>query len=181
MPYDWRVRHTSALAVGVQHHSLHEAVIARAEGLDVLDVCPTKEEVEEKIARIGTGKRWRPIMMITADGAQEPVRQAFSWKGTRGKGEWKEVKGFRVYLLDGNRIEHLISWHRWNKPGAWRSSQDDTGSRLDSGGKGQDWCGGRWSGLDLEPGPGAISQRQAGAGFLPLLGVPPWRVCCSIW
>ena len=93
--------------------SLHESVNRVAEGLDVLDVCPSKTEVEEKIARIAEGKRWRPVMMITLDGAQEPVRPEPSpRKGKRGKGEWKEVKGFRIYLLDGDRIEHLISWHQ---------------------------------------------------------------------
>lgn len=94
-------------------HSLHRAVNQVAEGLDILDVCPSKAEVEEKIARIAVGKRWRPVMMLTADGAEEPVRPEPSpRKGKRGKGEWKEVKGFRIYLLDGDRIEHLISWHQ---------------------------------------------------------------------
>jgi hypothetical protein len=100
-------------AAQFSEHSLFEAVNRVAEGLDVLDVCPTKAEVEEKIARIAEGKRWRPVLMMTVDGAQEPVRPEPSpWKGTRGKGDWKEVKGFRIYLLDGDRIEHLISWHQ---------------------------------------------------------------------
>jgi len=34
------------------------------------------------------------------------------WKGQRGKGEYKEVKGFRLYLIDTDRIVHLISWHQ---------------------------------------------------------------------
>jgi hypothetical protein len=94
-------------------HGLHESVNRVAEGVDVLDVCPSKAEVEGKIARIAEGKRWRPVMMMTADGAQEPVRPEPSpRKGKRGKGDWKEVKGFRLYLLDGDRIEHLISWHQ---------------------------------------------------------------------
>ena len=93
--------------------SLHQSVNRVAEGLGILDVCPSKAEVEEKIARIGEGKRWRPIMMMTLDGAQEPVRPEPSpRKGKRGKGDWKEVKGFRFYLLDEDRIEHLISWHQ---------------------------------------------------------------------
>jgi hypothetical protein len=52
-------------------------------------------------------------MMMTADGAQEPVRPEPSpRKGKRGKGDWKEVKGFRLYLLDDKRIDHLMSWHQ---------------------------------------------------------------------
>ena len=27
-------------------------------------------------------------------------------------GEWKEVKGFRTYLIDTDNIIHLISWHQ---------------------------------------------------------------------
>lgn len=94
-------------------HGLHQSVNRVAEGLGILDVCPSKAEVEEKIARIGEGKRWRPVMMMTLDGAQEPVRPEPSpRKGKRGKGDWKEVKGFRLYLIDEDRIEHLISWHQ---------------------------------------------------------------------
>jgi hypothetical protein len=94
-------------------HSLHESVNRVAEGLNILDTCPSKAEVEEKIARIAEGKRWRPVMMMTIDGAKEPVRPEPSpRKGKRGKGDWKEVKGFRLYLLDGDRIDHVLSWHQ---------------------------------------------------------------------
>jgi hypothetical protein len=94
-------------------HGLHQSVNRVAEGLGILDVCPSRAEVEEKIAQIGEGKRWRPVMMMTLDGAQEPVRPEPSpRKGKRGKGDWKEVKGFRLYLIDEDRIEHLISWHQ---------------------------------------------------------------------
>jgi len=94
-------------------HSLHESVNRVAEELEILDVCPSKAEVDEKIARIAEGKRWRPVMMMTIDGAKEPVRPEPSpRKGKRGKGEWKEAKGFRLYLLDEDRIDHLISWHQ---------------------------------------------------------------------
>jgi hypothetical protein len=86
---------------GFSEHGLHESVKRVAEGLGILDVCPSKEEVEERIARIGDGKRWQPFMMMTLDGAQEPVRPEPSpRKGKRGKGDWKEVKGFRLYLID---------------------------------------------------------------------------------
>jgi hypothetical protein len=94
-------------------HSLHKSVNRVAEELGILDVCPSKEEVEKKIARIGEGKRWRPIMMMTLDGAQEPVRPEPSpRKGKRGKGDWREAKGFRLYLIDEDRIDHVISWHQ---------------------------------------------------------------------
>jgi len=97
-------------------HSLHQSVNRVAEEINLLDVCPSKAEVEEKVARIAEGKRWRPVMMITVDGAKEPTRPEPSpRKGKRGKGEWKEAKGFRIYLLDEDRIDHLISWHQIEK------------------------------------------------------------------
>jgi hypothetical protein len=51
--------------------------------------------------------------MIGIDGAHAPTRpEPSERKGPRGKGEWREVKGFRLYLLDNERIIHLISWHQ---------------------------------------------------------------------
>jgi hypothetical protein len=51
---------------GFSEHGLHESVNRVAEGLGILDVCPSKEEVAKKIARIGEGKHWRPVMMMTS-------------------------------------------------------------------------------------------------------------------
>ena len=30
----------------------------------------------------------------------------------RWRHEWREAKGFRFYLLDGERIVHVLSWHQ---------------------------------------------------------------------
>ena len=92
---------------------IHECVQKIAGGLDVRDVCPGKAEVAEKIADFSEGKRLRPVMMLAVDGAYAPVRPEPSpHKGERGKGDWDEVKGLRFYLIDKDRIEHLISWHQ---------------------------------------------------------------------
>lgn len=70
-------------------------------------------EILHKIEALSEGKSRRPVLMIGIDGAHAPTRQEPSpRKGKRGKGEWKEVKGFRMYLLDKNEIIHLISWHQ---------------------------------------------------------------------
>jgi hypothetical protein len=114
LPYDL-ASETFERCTGLQFsaHSLHGAVNRVAEGLTILDVCPTREELSEKIDRVAQGKRWRPVMMLTIDGAKEPVRPEPSpRKGKRGKGEWKEAQGFRLYLLDGDRIDHVVSWHQ---------------------------------------------------------------------
>lgn len=84
-----------------------------ANHFDILDICPTKDEIEQKINELSEGKFRRPVMMMAIDGAHAPTRPEPSpWKGKRGKGEWKEAKGFRVYLIDTERIIHLISWHQ---------------------------------------------------------------------
>ena len=84
-----------------------------ANHLDILNVCPTKEEMEQKISELSEGKFRRPVIMLAIDGAHAPTRPEPSpWEGKRGKGKWKEAKGFRIYLVDKDRIIHLISWHQ---------------------------------------------------------------------
>jgi hypothetical protein len=39
-------------------------------------------------------------------------RKNYRAKRKKWKGEWREAKGFRMYLVDGDRILHLISWHQ---------------------------------------------------------------------
>jgi len=81
--------------------------------LDILDVCPSADEIEQKIDEFSKGKFRRPVMMLAIDGAHAPTRpQPSAWRGKRGEGEYKEVKGFRLYLIDRDRIVHLISWHQ---------------------------------------------------------------------
>jgi hypothetical protein len=78
-----------------------------------LDICPEKDEIFRQIDALSEGRFRRPILMIGIDGAHAPTRPEPSpRKGKRGKGEWKEVKGFRMYLIDNKKIVHLISWHQ---------------------------------------------------------------------
>ena len=99
--------------IDLSNHHSHDVSNEIAQGLDLLDVCPDKDEIHDKIDQLSAGKFRRPILMIGLDGAHAPTRAEPSpRKGKRGKGEWQEVKGFRLYLLDGDRISHLISWHQ---------------------------------------------------------------------
>jgi hypothetical protein len=92
---------------------VHETANEISEGLDILDVCPTKAEIEKKIVELSQFRTWRPVMMIAIDGANEPIRPTPSpWRGKRGKYDYKEAKGFRIYLIDSSQIVHLISWHQ---------------------------------------------------------------------
>ncbi|MBI3300933.1 MAG: ISKra4 family transposase [Deltaproteobacteria bacterium] len=102
---------------------LHELTNAVAEGLGVLDVAPSREEIVAKIAEAATGRRWRPIVVLAIDGADVPIRPETAKghragrkhqraKRARWQGQWREAKGFRFYLVDDDRIVHLLSWHQ---------------------------------------------------------------------
>lgn len=96
-------------------HHMHDTTNAIGEQAGVLDVCPGKEELDEKIGQLSQGRHRRPVMMLGIDGAHGPMRPEptpHPRKGKRGKGEWKEIKGFRLYLIDSQEIIHLMSWHQ---------------------------------------------------------------------
>ena len=103
----------------VSEHSAHEITNEAAEGLGVVEVSPSREEVEQKIEAAGKrkGRKWRPIMVVGIDGADTPTRALEETaqregKRPRWKGQWREAKGFRIYLVDGDRIDHVLSWHQ---------------------------------------------------------------------
>ena len=102
---------------------LHTVTNAVAEGLGVLDVAPTRAEIEAQLAAVATGQRRRPILVLALDGAYVPLRPEAARgsrpgrkkqraKRARWQGEWHEAKGFRCYLVAGDRIVHLLSWHQ---------------------------------------------------------------------
>ena len=104
-------------------HTMHEVVGDIGKDVDVLDVAPSVEEVKRKIREVGGGKKWRPILVLATDGAHVPTRPESAKGKRRGRkkvrakranweGEWKEAKGFRFYLVDGDMIVHILSWHQ---------------------------------------------------------------------
>jgi len=109
---------------------MHTLTNRVAEDLSVLEVMslgltlvPSREQIDERIAQVSAGKWRRPVLVLGIDGAFAPTRPE-SARGRRPgqrrqrarrppwKGQWREVKGFRFYLIDGERIVHLISWHQ---------------------------------------------------------------------
>lgn len=124
VPYETASELTEELTgVSLTEPPIHQTVAALTEGVEVLDVCPSVEEVRQKIAKVASGKTWRPILVLSIDGADVPTRPETA-KGTRRgrkkhrakrrrwQGKWREAKGFRAYLIDGDRIVHLFSWHQ---------------------------------------------------------------------
>jgi len=63
------------------------------------------------------------VVVLGIDGAYVPTRpesareRRAGQRGTRAKrapwrGQWRDAKGFRFYLMDAGRIVHLLSWHQ---------------------------------------------------------------------
>jgi hypothetical protein len=104
-------------------HTAHEVTQAVAAGVTVLDVAPSREEITAKIAAVATGQPWRPILVLAIDGGEVPTRPETAKgrrpgrkkaraKRPRWRGEWREAKGFRFYLLADDRIVQVLSWHQ---------------------------------------------------------------------
>lgn len=109
--------------LSLSDHITHEVVDALGDGLSVLDVSPSAEAIGQKVAFLAKEKTWRPIVVLAIDGAavptrpeqakgRRPGRKRQRAKRARWQGQWREAKGFRFYLLDGDRIVHLLSWHQ---------------------------------------------------------------------
>ncbi len=85
--------------------------IAQAAQLDV--VIPDSEEIERRIEKAKGGSEELPVLVVATDGAHAPTRPKGGRKGKRGQGAWREVKGFRLYLLgEDDRVIHIAGWHR---------------------------------------------------------------------
>ena len=124
VPYDEAPRLFGDLpGVRVGSERMHTFTNRVAAGLTVLDVAPSREESERRVAAVAAGRLRRPVLVLGIDGAYGPTRPA-SARGrrpgqahqrarrARWRGEWHEGKGFRFYLLDGDRIVHVLSWHQ---------------------------------------------------------------------
>jgi hypothetical protein len=109
--------------ISLSSERLHALTNPVAEGLSVLDVAPSREESDQRVREVAAGRFRRPVLVLGIDGAYVPSRPE-SARGTRpGQGrkrarrarwkhEWREAKGCRFYLLDGDRIVQVLSWHQ---------------------------------------------------------------------
>jgi len=124
VPYDEAhtlFRDLSGLGMGSERmHTLTNHV---AEGLTVLDVAPSRDEIEGHIVEVGAGNWRRPVLVLGVDGAYVPTRPSsargrrpgqgrYRAKRARWQGQWRDAKGFRFSLIDGDRIVHVLSWHQ---------------------------------------------------------------------
>ena len=95
----------------ISDHFIHETFEAVGSEAHLEDVIPTEAEIAKRIKQASNSK-WRPILVVASDGAHLPTRPKAGRNDKRGKGQWQEAKGFRIYLLSKNRIIHVASWHQ---------------------------------------------------------------------
>jgi hypothetical protein len=60
--------------VNMGSERMHTLTNQVAEGLTVLDIAPSREQIEERIAEVATGKWRRPVVVLGLDGAFVPTR-----------------------------------------------------------------------------------------------------------
>lgn len=94
-------------------HCMQDVAEKVGEAADTVRVLPSRQQVEALIEQAGNGRVWRPVLVVAADGAMVPTRPAAQSRSQkRGTGEWKEAKGFRLYLVGHERIDQILSWHQ---------------------------------------------------------------------
>jgi hypothetical protein len=109
--------------LALSDHTSHEVTGELRDELGVLEVSPTATDVAHRVAEMAAGKRWRPLMVLAIDGAYVPTRPEQATESVTGRqrprakragwqGEWKEAKGVRFYVVERERIVHLLSWHQ---------------------------------------------------------------------
>jgi hypothetical protein len=125
---------TQLTGLALSDHTIHMVAGELSQELGVLDVSPPATEIARRVAEMAAGQAWRPVLVLAIDGAFVPTRPeeakgpAAGRRHTRAKraswqGAWKEAKGFRFYLVDQERIVHLLSWYQV-------ASDEDMGTAL---------------------------------------------------
>ena len=99
--------------IRMSDHCLQDVAESIGQAADKMRVLPSRQQVEKLIEKESEGRVWRPVLVVAGDGAHVPTRkQAKSRSQKRGPGEWREAKGFRIYLVGQERITQMMSWHQ---------------------------------------------------------------------
>jgi hypothetical protein len=124
MPYEEAQTLCSDLTgVKLGSERLHTFTHQAAEGLTVLDVAPSRDDIERRLAEMAAGRFRRPVLVLGIDGAYVPTRPDSARERRPGprhsrarraswRGQWRDAKGFRFSLMDAERIVHLLSGHQ---------------------------------------------------------------------
>src|SRR5262249_49252112 len=106
------VWHPDGRGVSVGSERMHTVTNHVAERLTVLEVAPARDEIARRITAVAADRWRRPVVVLGIDGAFVPTRPDSTRArrpGRRGqrdrragwRGQWRDAKGFRFYLLDG--------------------------------------------------------------------------------
>lgn len=95
----------------VSDHFMHDTFEEVGSEACLEDVIPGAEQIRRRIKET-SGDVWRPVLVVASDGAHLPTRPKAKRNEKRGNGYWQEAKGFRIYLLNKDRIIHVASWHQ---------------------------------------------------------------------
>ncbi len=99
--------------ISFSENTLHDFLANFTKDITLEEILPSVEEIVQRIAHVKGSAKRRPVLVVATDGAHLPTRPLPGRKGKRGPGEYKEAKGFRLYLLgSGNKIVQLVSWHQ---------------------------------------------------------------------
>ena len=94
-------------------HCLHDTLNRIGTLAPIEEVIPSAEEITQRIESVSSPEEELPVLVVASDGAHTPTRPKAGRSSRRGPGKWREVKGFRIYLLDGKeRIVQIASWHQ---------------------------------------------------------------------
>ena len=121
--YDTPRRSFASDSVSFGSERMHTVANQVAAGLTGLDIAPSREEITQRVATVAAGRWRRPVLVLGIDGAYVPTRpdsarepqdgpRCTRARRARWRGQWRDAKGFRLYLLDEERIVHLLSWHQ---------------------------------------------------------------------
>jgi hypothetical protein len=118
-------------AIAAGNSFAHDTLTAIAEAATIELVMPTAEEIERRIELATETAGALPILVVSSDGANERTRPKAPRKRKRGKGQYKEVKGFRIYLLTpDDRIVSIASWHEFQNAKTFAAALEVAASRI---------------------------------------------------
>jgi hypothetical protein len=122
----------SLTGIPVGEHFQHDTLNQVGQAARLEDVIPSREQIEARISEVAQKGTVRPVLVVTSDGANVPTRPRAARKAKRGPGAYRQAKGFRIYLLDGDdRIVHVASWHQIQDPEQFTEDLARVAERID--------------------------------------------------
>ena len=91
---------------------MHDMFASFAGQAELEEVIPSKAAIEKRINQVKGQDKRRPVLVVASDGACVKIRPPGNRDEKRGSGQYKEAKGFRIYLLNGDQILQVASWHQ---------------------------------------------------------------------